>query len=150
MSFTSPPHCSIVTRLSKWSHQQLAKKPVGIRVYCPIVDPAWPEPLVPDIAWVQDKSYFRAHPTPQDVLLLIEVADEATLADDCGPKMELLARSGVAEYWVVNLNDCLIYVFRQPRGMAYQEIRTLSLQETVSPLAFPELKLPVMALLAFS
>ena len=148
MSLPSAPHCSILTRLTKWSHTGLAAKRVGIRVQCPIESPDWESPLVPDIAWVQDKNYYRAHPTPSEVQLIIEVADETTLQEDCEVKMEILARAKVPEYWVVNLHDCLVYVFRKPGAMAYQEIRTLSFKDELSPAAFPELKLPVLSLLA--
>lgn len=148
MSSLNAPHCAIVTRLNKWSHAQLASKRVGIRIQCPIESPTWDGSIVPDVAWVQDKNYFRAHPTPGDVQLIIEVADETTLEDDCGTQMELLAQAGVPEYWVVNVNDCLVYVFRKPGATAYQEIRTLTLKDELSPAAFPDLKLPVISLLA--
>ena len=148
MSSTSPPHCSILTRLNRWSHTSLTQKRVGIRVQCPIESPDWETPLVPDLAWVQDKNYYRAHPTPPEVQLIIEVADPETLEDDCGRKMKLLAKANIPEYWVVNLQDCLVYVFRKPGAMAYQEIRTLSFKDELSPAAFPEIKLPVLSLLA--
>jgi Uma2 family endonuclease len=95
----SAPHCSIVSRLSKWSYLGLAQKRVGIRIQCPVVCADWEAPLVPDIAWVHDKNYYRAHPTPNEVQLIIEVADTDTLEEDWGRKMELLARAKVPEYW---------------------------------------------------
>ena len=148
MTLPSAPHCSILTRLNKWSHSSLAQKRVGIRIQCPIECSDWETPLVPDVAWVQDKNYYRAHPTPPEVQLIIEIADASTLEDDCGRKMELLARARIPEYWVVNLDDCLVYVFRKPGAMAYQEIRTLSFNDELSPAAHPDLKLAVLSLLA--
>lgn len=148
MSSTSAPHCAIVTRLSKWSYTGLAQKRVGIRVNCPVANPGWDDSVVPDIAWVTDKNYFRAHPTAADVLLIIEVAAADTLEDDCGRQMELFSQAKIPEYWVINLNDCLVYVFRKPGAMAYQDIRTLSLKDELSPLAYPEMKLPILSLFA--
>jgi len=53
------------------------------------------------------------HPTPDEIILLIEVAD-SSLAYDLGEKLEAYAAGGIAEYWVVNLVNCRVEVYRQP------------------------------------
>src|SRR6266487_355884 len=60
----------------------------------------------PDLALLKPRadSYSGAHPTAADVLLMVEVAD-TTLPFDMDTKVPLYARSGIAEVWVVDLQD---------------------------------------------
>jgi len=60
----------------------------------------------PDIALLRlrDDFYRNAHPTPADVLLIIEVAD-TTLAYDRQVKAPLYAKAGVGEVWIINLME---------------------------------------------
>jgi Uma2 family endonuclease len=53
------------------------------------------------------------HPTPEEITLVVEVAD-SSLDYDCGEKLEAYALAGVPEYWVVNLIDRRVEVYRQP------------------------------------
>jgi Uma2 family endonuclease len=71
----------------------------------------------PDVAVVRgpEDLYFRQHPNPKEVALLVEVA-EATLAQDRGPKARIYGRAGVPTYWVVNLIDGQIEVYTEPRA----------------------------------
>jgi Uma2 family endonuclease len=77
-------------------------------------------------------------------LLVVEVAD-ASLGLDLGEKASLYAEAGVPEYWVVNLVERLLVVFRDPVDGIY-EVR-LSLDETsrVTPISWPELAFEVSA-----
>ena len=77
-------------------------------------------------------------------LLVIEVAD-ASLDYDVGAKAALYAEAGVPEYWVLNLVERLLLVFRQPRKGSYH-VR-FSLEETgrVAPEPWPELAFEVSA-----
>jgi Uma2 family endonuclease len=61
------------------------------------------------------------HPGPDDILLIIEVAD-TSLERDRGLKLPIYARAGVREVWIVNLRAGLIEVYRQPVGGAYREV----------------------------
>jgi len=71
--------------------------------------------LVPDVALLRprDDFYAEAHPSPEDVLLLIEVA-ESTLDYDRQTKIPAYGRAGVPEVWLVNLPNRRIEVFRDP------------------------------------
>ena len=71
----------------------------------------------PDIAIVRgdERAYLARHPRPQDIALLIEVA-ESSLNDDRDIKARLYARAGVAVYWIVNLIDFQIEVLSDPTG----------------------------------
>lgn len=57
--------------------------------------------------------YRSRHPSPADVALIIEVADK-TLSRDRGIKLRSYARAGIAEYWIINLIDRCVEVYRHP------------------------------------
>ena len=80
----------------------------------PIVLNDWSEPE-PDVAICRfdPNDYRHEHPKASDVLLVVEVA-ETTLAYDRGRKVAAYARSGIPEYWIVNLVDRRIEVFSDP------------------------------------
>lgn len=102
----------------------------------------------PDITVLRfDKDFYAGgHPTPKDVLLLIEVAD-TTLGFDRGRKLPLYARDGIAEVWIVNLSDEVVEVYRGPQGETYLERRQFGRGENVAPGAFPEIEFPVAKIL---
>ena len=59
------------------------------------------------------------HPRPDEIFLLIEVAD-TSLAYDRGPKLEAYARAGVREVWVVDIVRRRVCVYRNPDQGGYQ------------------------------
>jgi Uma2 family endonuclease len=65
-------------------------------------------------------------------LLVVEVAD-SSLKHDLGEKARLYAEAGVPEYWVLNLVDRVLVVFRDPRDGRYQAVATLPPAERVAP-----------------
>lgn len=78
-------------------------------------------------------------------LLVIEVA-ESSLARDLGDKLALYAKAAVPEYWVVNLVDRVLEVFREPVKGRYRQRVTLPTSARVSPQGWPDLELEVSAL----
>jgi Uma2 family endonuclease len=66
----------------------------------------------------RDDFYRDAHPTPADVLLIIEVAD-STVESDRSYKMPLYAKAGIAEAWIINLPDETIELYAEPENGAY-------------------------------
>ncbi len=65
------------------------------------------------------KDFYRsAHPSPQDVLLLIEVSD-STLRYDREVKVPLYARHGIPEVWIVDLQNGALHVYRKPESGKY-------------------------------
>jgi Uma2 family endonuclease len=75
--------------------------------------------------------YSSRHPTADDVLLLIEVA-ESSLNFDQNQKLRLYARHGIPEYWLLNLNDVCLEVYRKPNGEVYAEKTTLYTGDSVA------------------
>jgi Uma2 family endonuclease len=78
-------------------------------------------------------------------LLVIEVA-ESSLARDLGEKLAIYAKAAIPEYWVVNLVDRVLDVFRDPAEGRYRQRASLFTSARVSPQAWPELELEVSAL----
>jgi len=104
----------------------------------------------PDVAVVKPRSDFYAgsRPTAADILLLIEVAD-STLEFDRTDKLQLYAESGIPEYWIVNLIDRQIEVYRQPLSPAerYGEFRLYLPGETLCAPGVPNVVFDVKDLL---
>lgn len=102
----------------------------------------------PDIMLVKPSAdfYRKAHPRPADVYLLIEVAD-TSLMRDVTEKLPVYGRSGVAEVWIVNLNDESIEVYRQPQFTGYGSKTVLSPGDLARPQAFPDVAIDVADLL---
>jgi Uma2 family endonuclease len=67
--------------------------------------------------------YENSLPTPEDVLLVIEVSD-TTLEYDRRVKAPLYARAGVPEVWVVNLPDERVEAYADPAGGDYQTVNS--------------------------
>ena len=100
----------------------------------------------PDIAIVQplDDVYLDHHPYPENIFWLIEYS-RTTLAKDLGIKFEIYAEAGIREYWVVNLKDSELKVFRDPVGDRYQTELTLT-EGAIAPLAFLDVQVEVRQL----
>ena len=107
----------------------------------------------PDVAIVPGtwRDYVKTHPTSAEII--VEVA-EASLAYDRSVKVSLYAKVGVAEYWIINLVDRQLEVYRQPGvnttavyGFGYGEKLVFRLGDAVAPLAKPEARIAVADLL---
>ena len=100
--------------------------------------------LYPDLMVLRRREdfYGRAHPGPEDVLLLVEVAD-SSLAADRRVKVPLYARHGIRQVWLVDLESETVEDYRQPAAAGYGEARTLRRGDTLTAEAFPELKISV-------
>ncbi|NOS89986.1 MAG: Uma2 family endonuclease [Methylococcaceae bacterium] len=82
--------------------------------------------------------YSSRHPTAADVLLLVEVAD-SSLYYDQNQKLRLYALHGIPEYWLLNLNDACLEVYRQPHGDVYAEKTTLRHGATLNLSQLPDI-----------
>jgi Uma2 family endonuclease len=98
----------------------------------------------PDIALLRprDDFYSARHAVPGDVYALIEVSD-SSLPYDRGRKLRAYARSGIAEYWIVNLREDCIEVYRRPSADGYDEQRIARRGESIAFEAFPDEPLPI-------
>lgn len=98
----------------------------------------------PDLMLLKpEKSFYRErHPGPDDVLLLIEVAD-ASLERDREKKLSLYGKAGISDYWIVNLLENTIEVHREPTFTGYSSIQVFEPGQEVAPLEFPGLLVSV-------
>jgi len=98
----------------------------------------------PDIAVVRidPLDYATHHPTPSEVYLIIEVAD-SSLAYDREIKAKIYARSGITDYWVLNVNERQLHVFREPADDGYQSEVILGEFSRISPLQFPAFNIAI-------
>ncbi len=103
---------------------------------------------IPDVTAVSGEraDYQERHPTPEDVALLVEVAD-TTAAYDLGEKALLYAQAAIRDYWVVLATENAVVRHRQPTPGGYAEVIRLAGQDTLSPLAAPDAVWSVDALL---
>ena len=92
----------------------------------------------PDLAVLRPREdfYEGAHPGPDDVLLIVEVA-LTTLEFDREVKAPLYARAGVPELWIVNLEDRALEVYREPSEGRYRTVQRMGPQDSVSPESLP-------------
>ena len=90
--------------------------------------------------------YGAAHPTPADVLLVIEVAD-SSLTFDRNVKAHLYGRNGVPETWVKNLPEDCIERFTEPGPEGYGQHTIHRRGESITPVLLPELEFAVEDLL---
>ncbi|MGI8683865.1 MAG: Uma2 family endonuclease [Acidimicrobiales bacterium] len=102
----------------------------------------------PDIALLRPRgdNYAGGHPTPNDVLLLVEVGDTSATWDR-DHKLPLYADAGVAEVWLVDLPSGSVEVCRLPGNGAYQERVTCNPGELVTPDAFHDVAIDVADIL---
>jgi len=119
MSPIGSRHAAMVDKTSNLLTHLLFRKAI-IRVQNPIGINPISEPE-PDIAILKYQSdfYKNKHPQPEDVLLVIEIADTTTTYDR-EVKLPLYAEAGIREYWLVNLKKEQIEVHTEPLGNDYQ------------------------------
>lgn len=83
------------------------------------------------------KNFRSANPRPEDLALVVEVAD-TTLAFDLSVKRGLYARAGIAEYWVLDLAGRRMVVHRQVHDGRYESVVAYAEHEGVAAVAAPE------------
>jgi Uma2 family endonuclease len=125
---------------------------VVIRAQLPFAVSGESEPE-PDIAVVagSPRDFRDAH--PGSALLIVEVAD-ATLAYDRGTKASLYARAGVPDFWILNLVESALEVYRDRvvnsgarLGWHYRTTERLGPMDQISPLTRPSVSIRIADLL---
>jgi Uma2 family endonuclease len=135
-------HAAKVNRINSRLHDMLGEVHV-IAVQNPIElgTVSQPQPDIAVLRW-QNDFYESGHPEPQDIYLLIEVAD-TTLESDRTFKLPVYAEAGIAEVWIVNLQDNCIEVYRNPSGTVYQSIQTFIKGQTLTIELLPGVSIEV-------
>jgi Uma2 family endonuclease len=94
----------------------------------------------PDVVLLKPRAdcYEAKKLAPEDVLLIVEIA-ETSLRFDRKVKLPRYAAAGIPEFWIENLEDNVLLVYRNPVGNAYTTALTLHRGETISLAAFPDI-----------
>ena len=97
----------------------------------------------PDIAIVQrlGRDYREHHPYPENIFWLIEYSN-SSLSKDLEVKSKIYAVADIQEYWVINLPEREVVIFRYPTDAGYESQEILS-QGVIFPLAFSDLEVPL-------
>ena len=114
-----------------------------VRVQNPLADSDRSEPQ-PDLMLLvhRDDRYDFGHPEPEEVLLLVEVAD-SSLDFDRRTKMPLYADAGIREVWLVDLEHDRIEAHNGPAPGGYRSTRRCAPGESLAPSALPDVTVEV-------
>lgn len=152
MSPRGPQHGGSLKRLVGAFIEQLGAQ-VEFSVQDPITIPSVTSEPEPDLvlAKPRDSGYFDRHPFPEEVLLLVEVAD-SSLEVDREVKLPVYATAGIEDYWIINLVDNQVEVYREltvaADGTADYEQQTVHVAgDTATPLHFADCEIEIAPLL---
>jgi Uma2 family endonuclease len=137
-----PPHAATTQRAFR--HLDRLLEPLAyVRMQLPVTLKPKSEPE-PDIAVVRidPNEYGNRHPTPNDILLIVEVAD-STLLGDRQQKALIYAKAGIADYWILDVNTRQVHVFREPTQDGYQQETIIAANTVLAPVAFPDMTIPL-------
>jgi len=139
------PHAAFIAFLDKVLQQGFGEQ-VSIRTQLPLTLSQYSEPE-PDLAVVAGSplDYAQHHPTA--ALLIVEIAD-TSLTDDRSRKGPLYAKYNVPEYWIVNIPDRQVEIYRNPSSTGYQTTKMAKAPKTISPLHAPHCTLNLSQLFA--
>lgn len=142
MSPIGSRHAACVRLLSTALNQQVVENAI-VSIQNPIRLSDLSEPQ-PDVALLKfRRDYYRnGHPGPNDVLLIIEVA-ETTVNYDRLVKMPLYARAGISEALLLNLPDDRLEYFSRPESGVYQDNRIFSRGERFESASVSRLTLDI-------
>ncbi|MEM9217391.1 MAG: Uma2 family endonuclease [Cyanobacteria bacterium P01_F01_bin.150] len=126
---------------------QLLGTRAQVRPAKPITLPNSASEPEPDLAIVErrGRKYRQHHPYPKNIFWVIEYSD-SSLRKDLDVKTKVYAEAGIEEYWVVNLQNQTVILFRNPLNGVYQSKQTVQ-KGKVSPLAFSDIVVDVSLLL---
>lgn len=137
-------HAACVAELTWLLGRQLSDEfRLGVRNPVKLEERGEPQP---DLAVIHARNYAGFLPSPEDVLLLMEVSD-TSLAYDRDIKLPLYARSGIGEVWILDLVGGTVERHTEPAYEGYRLVRRARRGETLRSEVLPDLVLPVDAML---
>jgi Uma2 family endonuclease len=146
MSPEGVPHAGLSSDTADYLREQLGKQ-VKVREAKPITLPDDSEPE-PDLAIVKPLGEVyrtKRHPYVEDIFWVIEYAN-TSLNKDLQLKDKIYAGAGIPEYWVINLKDRELIVFRDPADNVYQST-TVTTRGVICPQSFPTVQIDVARLI---
>jgi Uma2 family endonuclease len=142
MSPIGSRHAACVGRLTELFSQQVGSRAI-VWVQNPVRLNDYSEPL-PDISLLKRRADFYAehHPTPADVLLIVEVAD-TSVDYDRNIKLPIYAQANIPEVWLINLPKNIVEVYTRPTSEKYQKSRKFKRGELLVSTQVADLSLNV-------
>lgn len=140
-----PAHGSVVKQLIKrFTHAVKDEAIVSVQDSIRLGDLSEPQP---DICLLQNQKNYYSDAIPQahNVLLLVEVA-HSSLDFDSTTKARLYAAHGVIEYWLVDVANQQLRIYKQPHKEGYQQVLTLSAPSCHCPDALPHISVDMSGL----
>ena len=141
----SPLHRFTNDSIAEYLRKQLQGRAKVFEAHPITLDNSEPEPDI-SIVRLPNTNYLDRHPYSEDIYWSIEVSS-TTLQDDLNLKKKIYAKAGINEYWVVDLKNTKLIVFREPSGNDYKIKDTFN-RGVIAPLAFPNIEMFVDNLLA--
>jgi Uma2 family endonuclease len=150
MIVTDPKgHAAVVRRMAEALRTVFGRSVLRVQEPVPLDDDSEPEPDVAIVPGVRNDDY---EVRPVRPTLIVEVAD-TSLAFDRTYKGSLYARTGVTDYWIVDVRRRVVEIHREPIaapsapfGWKYARTRTLKDDATISPLGAPRAHIPIARL----
>ena len=135
-------HAACVRRLDTLFSEKLSRRAI-VDTQNPVELSDYSEPQ-PDVALLQPRPdfYEAGHPQPEDIFLLVEVAD-TTVETDRNVKIPLYAEDGISEVWLVDINEQCVEIYLEPASTGYQNVQKFQRGQTLSIQAFPDIDITV-------
>jgi len=147
MSPIGPNHASHLKRLFHFFAQAIDFNQAILSIQDPLQLGKLSEPE-PDLMLLRpDPDFYSAqHPVAEDVFLITEVADHS-LSFDQNQKLRLYALHNIPEYWLLNLNESCLEVYRQPHDESYEAKSILHSGDSLKLLKLPDLTVNIKDIL---
>lgn len=124
-------HTSHVKRIMRLFHRLSTGDEFLVSVQDPIQLGRHSEPQ-PDLALLryQEDFYEKKHPQPEDIILVVEVAD-SSIGYDREVKRPLFASVDIQEFWIVNLEAGQVEVYKKPVNGDYASRQDFKRGDTI-------------------
>jgi Uma2 family endonuclease len=138
-------HRTLVDSLNILFANRIGQDRYRIGIHNPISLDPHSEPQ-PDVV-LYAASVRGRHPRPDEIFLLVEVAD-TSIAYDRGAKLQAYARRGVREVWIIDIVRRRIFVYRNPNQGRYQFSLEAKGDDELTVEVFPDITFSVSAILS--
>lgn len=118
----------------------------SVLIQDPLIKQGWHSEPEPDLVLMSNPDLETYGTEDSSVLLVIEVAD-SSLDYDRTTKAPLYAEAGIPEYWIVNLAEDRVEIYRNPSQGRYRDTSVLEPGSRIAPLAWPDLRIDVSQLI---
>lgn len=138
----SPEHLALIRILNEYFARHLPET-LQCRIQAPILLSKHSEPE-PDLTIVRARpdNCRREHPEFDDTFFIFEVS-QYSRQRDLKWKRRVYAISNIPEYWVVDVDEQLAVVHREPTGGDYRRVETTDVRGVVLPSCAPGCQLEV-------